>query len=537
MHAPVKRFLTLAVFIATVAALPGQQPTSDRWWSHVAFLSDDSFQGRQTGSPEHRRAAEYVADQFKKAGLQPGGSGGYFQRVDFVSRELVEDQSSLTLVRDGVETGFRLGEEALLSVRVDQAPSLEAEMVFAGHGLVLPEIGHDDLRGLDLKGKVAVFVGGLPPDSAGPLGSHDAQDRWRGLSAAGAVGTLQIVNSRGQDVPWERQVANRLLPQMALANGAASRTAGQRLGALLNPAHAEKLFAGTGHTVKQILDLANSGKPLPKFALKGRIRSRVTMARTETRSDNVVGVLRGRDPRLMDEYVVLTAHLDHLGVGVPVDGDAIYNGAMDNASGIATLIETAAAAASRTGLKRSLAFVAVTAEEKGLLGSRYFAENPSLPGGAIVANLNTDMFLPLFPLKSLIVAGLEESDLADDLRKVAAETGIEVMVDPEPERNAFTRSDQYSFIRRGIPALSLKVGFRKDSPEHEIVKRWRVERYHGVRDDLSQPVDRQAAAEFNRLYAAVVEAVANRPTRPAWNESSFFKRFAEDRPATGRSSP
>jgi Zn-dependent M28 family amino/carboxypeptidase len=136
------------------------------------------------------------------------------------------------------------------------------------------------------------------------------------------------------------------------------------------------------------------------------------------------------------------------------------------------------------------------------------------------------MFLPLYPMKSLVVQGLEESDLAADLRAVAGPLGIDVLPDPEPERNAFTRSDQYSFIRRGIPALSLKVGFKKDSPEHEIAKKWRTERYHAVTDDLSQPVDKQAAVDFNRVYVQVVEAVANRPTRPAWNPDSFFKRFA-----------
>jgi Zn-dependent M28 family amino/carboxypeptidase len=202
---------------------------------------------------------------------------------------------------------------------------------------------------------------------------------------------------------------------------------------------------------------------------------------------------------------------------------------MDNASGIATLIETAAAAAAKKGgFKRSLAFVAVTAEEKGLLGSRYFANKPTIPAQGIVANLNTDMFLPLFPLKSIVAQGLEESDLAADLQAVTKPLGIEVLTDPEPERNAFTRSDQFSFIRRGIPALSLKVGFTKDSPQHEIVKKWRTERYHSVRDDLSQPVDKQAAVEFNRIYLSLVEAVANRPTRPQWNNDSFFKRFAAE---------
>jgi Zn-dependent M28 family amino/carboxypeptidase len=230
---------------------------------------------------------------------------------------------------------------------------------------------------------------------------------------------------------------------------------------------------------------------------------------------------------LKNEFVVISAHHDHVGVGEPINGDAIYNGAMDNASGIATLLETAFAAGAAGGYKRSVVFAAVTAEEKGLLGSRYFANRASIPPGKLVANLNTDMFLPLFPLKSVVVQGLEESDLAADLKRVARPLGIEVLSDPEPERNAFVRSDQYSFIKTGVPALSLKVGFTRDSPEHVLVKRWRTERYHAPSDDLDQPIDRKSAEDFGKIYLAVVAEVANRPTRPQWNGDSFFKRFAK----------
>ncbi|MFN7931583.1 MAG: M20/M25/M40 family metallo-hydrolase, partial [Blastocatellia bacterium] len=202
-------------------------------------------------------------------------------------------------------------------------------------------------------------------------------------------------------------------------------------------------------------------------------------------------------------------------------------GAMDNASGIATLLETALTLQKQqTKLRRSVIFAAVTAEEKGLLGSRYFAAHPTVPAKSLIANVNVDMFLPLYPLRSLIVQGLEESNLADDVRQVGAALGLQVLSDPEPERNAFTRSDQYSFIQQGIPAVSLKVGFTKDSPEHQILKRWRTERYHAPGDDLNQPVDLQAAADFNRTYLAVLTAIANRNERPQWNADSFFRRFA-----------
>jgi Zn-dependent M28 family amino/carboxypeptidase len=241
----------------------------------------------------------------------------------------------------------------------------------------------------------------------------------------------------------------------------------------------------------------------------------------------VAAVLPGTDPKLKNEYVVLSAHLDHVGKGEPINNDAIYNGAMDNASGVATLIEAARTfAQKKQRFRRSVMFLAVTAEEHGLKGSRYYAAHPTVPSSAIVANINIDMFLPLFPFRSFIVQGLEESNLAEDLKRVAGKAGVAVLTDPEPERRAFVRSDQYSFIRKGIPAISLKVGFTKDSPEHDIVKRWRRERYHAPSDDLKQPIDFTAAARFNEIYLQVVEAIANRSERPSWNSDSFFKRFA-----------
>jgi Zn-dependent M28 family amino/carboxypeptidase len=220
----------------------------------------------------------------------------------------------------------------------------------------------------------------------------------------------------------------------------------------------------------------------------------------------------------------LSAHLDHVGVGDAVDGDRVYNGAMDNASGIATLLETARRYKDAPAPKRSVVFVAVTAEEQGLLGSRYFAAYPTVPRSSMVANVNVDMFLPLYPMRSVIGLGAEESDLGDDLQRAAAAAGVPVVADPEPGRRSFIRSDQYSFIRAGIPALSLKVGYALGSPEHEILKQFRARRYHAPSDDLAQPIDFGAAAAFNRFYFEVVQAIANRPTRPAWKDTSPFKR-------------
>jgi Zn-dependent M28 family amino/carboxypeptidase len=522
-----KHALLCIALTVVVSATEAQQP-AETWWAHVAFLAADDMKGRDTGTPEHRRAADYVAAAFKRAGLEPGGTKGYLQPVAFRSRRIVEPQSSLTLVRaSGATRPIVLGDEATFSMRIEPTPSVDAPIVFAGYGLQVPEVKHDDLAGLDLKGKIVLHLTGGPSTIPGPLLAHYQSTRWEYLKRSGAIGTLSIQNPKGQDIPWDRSKLSRFMPSLAIADPALDETVGQQVAVTINPDRAEPFFDGSGHTFKELLALSNDGKVLPRFAIPASARVRVTIDAQAIESDNVIGLLRGTDPKLRDEYIAVSAHLDHVGVGEPINGDSIYNGAMDNASGIATLIETAVLLAAKGGLKRSILFTAVTAEEKGLLGSRYYANRPTVPARNIVANLNTDMYLPLFPLRSLVVQGLEESDLAQDLRRVARPLGIEVLSDPEPERNAFVRSDQYSFIKTGVPALSLKVGFTRGSPEHEMVRRWRTERYHAPSDDLSQPIDRKAAEDFNRVYAEVVAAVANRDSRPRWNQDSFFRRFAK----------
>jgi hypothetical protein len=395
-----------------------------------------------------------------------------------------------------------------------------------GYGLRSPEHRHDDFAGLDLSGKVAVVLAGATPKGiSGPALAAGRAAGADALREGGAVGLITIASPHA-DIPWPRFALSRLHPQMRLADDSASGShPASYVTVVLNPARAERLFAGARRSYASLQTLADSGAPLPRFDLPVRLRAAVAVDESRAVSDNVVGLLAGEDRLLKSEYLALTAHLDHLGVGEPVSGDSIFNGTMDNAAGVATLIETATALARRTpGLRRSVLLVAVTGEEKGLLGSDWFAGHPTIPeGGNLVANLNTDMFLPISPLRQLLVNGLEESDLSDDVRRAAARAGIEVITDPEPERNAFVRSDQYSFIRRGIPAVSLKGGFALGSAEHERILRWRQERYHGVDDEVTQPVDRQAAEDFNRLYPEIVAEVANRPARPAWYPSSAFR--------------
>jgi len=245
-------------------------------------------------------------------------------------------------------------------------------------------------------------------------------------------------------------------------------------------------------------------------------------------SANIAAVFEGSDPVLKSEYVVMSAHLDHVGIGRPVNGDALYNGAMDNASGIAAMIETARLLkASGVKTKRSVLFVAVTAEEKGLLGSRYFAGKPTVPFKQIVANLNLDMFMPLFPLNVIEVQGLTESSLGESVKAAAETMGVAVQTDREPEQNRFIRSDQYSFIRRGIPSLAFKFGYEFGSPEETIRANWVRDIYHKPDDDLNQPVNQEGAAKFNRVIMNLLQRVANDTARPTWNSDSFFKRFVQ----------
>ncbi len=509
------------------AATPAAEPAA-AWWGHVTFLSADDMRGRETGSPEHRKAANYVADQLARAGAQPAGTNGFLQPVTFRSRRIDEAKSSLALVRRGKETPLVLGDDANFGMRIDPAPKVDAPLVFAGHGLVIPEVDHDDFAGLDVKGKVVVYVAGSPRNVPGALSAHyqSAAARWDTLKRLGAIGTISVANPKSLDVPWARSAPNRLNPAMALADASLDDTAGQEASITFNPAKAERLFEGSGRTFAEILKIADEGKALPHFPLPTSVRAAVAVDSQIVESQNVVGVVRGTDPVLSGEFVVLTAHLDHLGLGAEINGDSVYNGTMDNASGIATLLESAKAVVAARP-KRSVVFVAVTAEEKGLLGSRYYALNPTVAREGIVANINMDMFLPLFPMKMLMVLGLDESELGDDVRAVASAMNVSVQADPEPQRNRFIRSDQYSFIREGVPALAMKVGYEDGSPEATIASDWTRERYHAPSDDLAQPVDRGAAADFTKMIGELCVRVANRDGRPQWNDASFFKRFAK----------
>lgn len=523
------RLVCWIIVAAPIVLLAASAPDGARWWSYVEFLASDKLEGRNTGSEGHRKAAEFVAAEFERDGFKAAGEQGYIQPVKFKTLKLDESHSSLALVRSGGEKPIALGEEAMIGARVDPVPAIEAKMVFVGYGLRVPETGFDDFAGVDTKGKIAVYISGAPANLSGALSAHyqSAAERWKTLKAAGIVGAISIANPKHMDIPWSRQAANRSQATMALAAPGFNETEGEKITIAWNPAYADDLLTGTGHKFDELLALVDAGKALPHFDIPGSIKAKTSIIRGEVLSQNVAAIYPGSDPVLKNEYVVMSAHIDHLGIGEAVNGDTIFNGAMDNAAGVATVLDTAAnLKEKKPKVKRSILFLIVTGEEKGLLGSKYFAGNPTVPSKAIVADINTDMFLPLYPLKRLTVYGVDESTLGDDVRAVAQQMGIMVQLDPEPARNSFIRSDQYSFILHGIPALAMKDGYAKDSPEEKIFKTWLTERYHSVTDDLQQPVDKTAAATFDVLAARLLERIANESVKPAWKPDSFFRRYA-----------
>jgi Zn-dependent M28 family amino/carboxypeptidase len=519
-----------------------------QWWAHVQYLADPSMKGRLTGSDEFLKAAAYVVEKFKSYGLQPAGvDGTFYQPVKFDVQRVIASQSSLSLVAAGMEAPLVLGQDAVLGSRSAQPKNVDAPLVFIGYGLHLPEAKYDDFDSTEvpassLKGKIVVYVNGGPADLPGPLKSFARTGPFvKALREAGALGAIAIPTPKSMDFGWDRMASSASQPGMRLApspdaaelaarHPALADDHGELFSATFNPAQAEKLFAGTGHTFAEILALADAQKPLPRFALGKSIKAAVTTEISHVVSPNVVAKLTGSDAKLQSQYVLISAHLDHLGVGAPIHGKTIYAGAMDDASGVATVLEVARQMTeSQEKPKRSMLFVIFTAEEKGLLGSRYFAGHPTVPEDKIVADLNLDMFMPIFPLKKLHVMGLEQSTLADQARAVGAEHHIEIAPDPEPDRNSFIRTDQYSFVQAGVPALAFKFGWTFGSPEYKAWRAWLAERYHSTDDDLTQPVDFAAAAQFNDFLADLGRAVANDPGSPHYLDSSFFKRFESTR--------
>ena len=540
-----------ATLIAPLAfaqtATPDWDTLGAAWWAHVQYLASDDLQGRLPGTPGFELATQYVVKQFTAIGLKPAGNDGYLQKFNFSSTRLDNDNSVVELKSADKTTALKIGQEITLSPHVTltgtQAAVKDAPLIFIGYGLRLPTRHMDDYAGLDLHGKVAVFYNSAPARLQGPQRAYArvAGQRWKSLKAAGAVGMITISPPRAAaaaaPAAAEGTPATPRAPRaaaagaaapparatMAIADPALDTLAGLELNATVMEARAESLFTASGHTFAELKPLIEADKPLPAFPLNETIRAVTAVIQNpQVPTHNVVGELEGSDSKLKKEFIVISAHLDHLGVGRPVNGDAIYNGAMDNASGVASVIETAKLLAAGPRPKRSILFIALTGEEMGELGSAYFAAKPTVEKKQIVADLNMDMYLPLFPLRYLEVQGLAESTLGNDARAIGQLNDVEVQFDKQPDENRFIRSDQVNFVAQGIPALAFKFGWTPDSPEMKTFNDWVKTRYHQPSDDLNQPIDKAAAAQFNSFLAQLATRVANAKDKPEWYPESSF---------------
>jgi Zn-dependent M28 family amino/carboxypeptidase len=535
MRTPRPLYAALALLIAIpVAAQSSSKPdtTTAAWWAQTVALSNDSMEGRDTGSEAYERAAKYVADQFKAAGLKPAGDNGtYFQRVPMHQVDLDLANSSISIpepykavpsvasispvgsVAPTNEDGlfFNLLEQVTIAPREDLPPLTKGEMVFVGYGI--PDVT------TDLKGKIAVFFNNTPAGLTQQERDSFAGRRQRALTQAGVIATVSIDNPLAiEPFHWPAAYARTVTLRDQLPTTPARTTP---VAIRISSEAAANLFLASGHEIGDIRRDGAAGAPLPGFALKRSLRIRIATLSKDISSPNVLAILPGSDPKLAPEYVALSAHLDGYGYGTPVAGDNLYNGTLDDAAYVALLTELAKDLQHKAP-GRSLLFCIFTGEEKGLLGSAWFTQHLTVAKESIVANLNLDQLRPIFRLNILTMEGLGDSTLGDTVRTVAAQFKIEIRPDLEPERNLFRRADNYNFVRIGVPVAAFVFGYDKGSPEEGIYRDWYARRYHKPQDDIKTPIDWQAAGKFNRFYTALTLAIANAPTRPEWLPSSPY---------------
>jgi Zn-dependent M28 family amino/carboxypeptidase len=521
----VKR-LAFLVAIATPLFAQSIAPAAIR--AHVRFLSDDLVEGREAGTRGYDLAAEYVAAQFESIGLRRAGDS-WFQRVAFRTSRSSDQAMSIDGVALTPRTDFLLAGSF-----IEPATELTAPVALAGFGIVAPELHHDDYKMVDVRGRIVLLIGGAPSNFNSEQRAYysSASIKTRSAAARGAIGVL-IVNSNAEElrVPFARRVGQESRVAMRALTPAGEPIDLQRalrISGRISQDTATKLMQGSNVDASTVLREADQGTTYG-LQLKTSVTIRMISTLGDAKSANVVGVVRGTDPKLRSEYIVVSAHLDHLGLwkppaGAPPNPDTVYNGTQDNASGIGVLIELARALAKAPG-KRSVVFAAFTGEEKGTQGSRYFASFPPMAKESIVANVNMDMFLMTFASRDLIGLGAEHSTIGAMARSAAAAEGFELSPDPLPQEVRFVRSDQFSFVDRGIPAIHLKAGTKAVDPKIDgakVTADFLKQTYHSRADDMTQPLDFDFAARYARVNLRLIRAIANAARRPAWLPGDFF---------------
>ncbi|WP_426058639.1 M28 family peptidase [Hymenobacter sp. B1770] len=504
--------------------------------AHIAYLADDRLKGRQPGTEGYQMAVDYVTKQLKGLGVQPAGEGGtYLQKVQ-LRKALLKPGATFTLREAQAAAPLTDGQDYVIypSPELPATTVADAPLTFAGFGISAPELGYDDYAGLDVKGKVVVIVRGAPRTFASTVAaaSQDLSGILQAAAKRGAVGLI-VASTRPGTLPDLKRGTYSVLG----ANGkvAASRSfavgSRQQLYAAVSAATLQRLMQGAGLDTAQVFATIKGGKPA-SAPLKTAVSASAQSTYQDIESYNVVGKVTGFDAKLSNEYVVHSAHLDHLGITAPVKGDSINNGAHDNASGVSCVLEIAKIYSRlKEKPKRSVLFVFMTGEELGLLGSAAFAANPTVPKASIVADVNMDMPTIIAPLLSVVALGGQHSTLLEPVARAAAYMDIALEQDPEPEQNRFIRSDQYNFVTAGIPALHIKYGNKTADGKNNLseeVQKWRAVTYHKPQDDINGLFDFEAGKKYVQLCFLIGYQVAQNPVRPTWNKGDFFgQRYAK----------
>jgi hypothetical protein len=494
------------------AAPAGADADTRAWWAITGELSSDAMEGRDTGSAGFDRAAKLVAERFEKAGLQPGGDAGkWTQRMVLHEARVVKDGTRFDIVRPvGNSAGGKANLAFLREITVratDALPAgIDAPLSFRGY-CSAAEMGDA------MAGKIAVCFGGRR------RGVPSAGDRIKAAADAGAVGPINVDDpgftiepSRWPEA-YARSVSLADAPPPAAAKLAVMRLSAEALATVIE---------GAGHKADDILKAGAASQPLPTFDIPARLQATFKSEQRVFPAENVLALLPGTDPKLASEVVVVSAHLDGYGFGEPVGGDNLYNGAFDDAAYVATLIRLAESRHGK-GFRRSVLFAAFTGEEKGLLGATWFTQHPTVEKTNLVADINLDQLRPLFPLKILTMHAVNDTTLGDTVRSVAKPMGIEIREDREPERNLNSRADHYPFLRAGVPATGFVFGFDPGTEAERRYREWYQIRYHRPQDDMTQPIDFKAAADFNNFFYRLTAAVADADTRPAFLTGSAFR--------------
>lgn len=531
-----KTTLTKAIsFIAALVIASAGSP--ERFEAHMNLLASDLLAGRDTGSIGHDFASLYIASELQKYGVKPAGENdSYYQVIPFKQSTVVSGSPKLS-VSNGKETiDFAFMDDMLMSADMNQTESqLEGELVFAGFGIDAPFLNYSDFGNVSVKGKIAVVLLGRPNYFPSEEGAHYLRESIKALTEQGAIGVISIHSLEIEKIfPFDRRKLYATVPRNKWVhpNGDIQDASPQiKSYVTLSVDAGKKLFALAGMDLQSVFDdIAINKKPTPKvmgLTAKASVKSK----HSETKSPNVVGVLEGSDPALKNEYVILTAHSDHIGISQhSVKKDRINNGAMDNASGVSTLLEIAYELhTAKKRPKRSIIFAFVTGEEKGLLGSDYYAHYPTVPIKQIVANVNLDMPILTYRTRQMVAFGARHSSLKSSVTEALNKHKIELIPDPMPEQFLFVRSDQYSLVKKGVPAIFLKPGALESGSKENMLSHdvFRKHHYHMPSDDLNLPIDYEWAAQFVDINLEITNSIANAEERPSWNGNSFFKSFAE----------